>query len=119
MHTHFPQTQGAVLLLPSWCCVQVHALLAERLGMVTDADSRVDWAMAEALAFGTLLLHRWVWPARHVMQQQDHYNGRREPGCCAAPLHTLAARSSHKCVDRWMHIQPQHYVSCLASRVKM
>jgi hypothetical protein len=28
--------------------------------MVADADSRVDWAMAEALAIGTLLLHRWV-----------------------------------------------------------
>lgn len=38
--------------------MQVHALLADRLAMVADADSRVDWAMAEALAFGTLLLHR-------------------------------------------------------------
>lgn len=38
----------------------MHALLAERLEMVADADSRVDWAMAEALAFGTLLLHRWA-----------------------------------------------------------
>jgi hypothetical protein len=38
----------------------VAALLADRLAMVADADSRVDWAMAEALAIGTLLLHRWV-----------------------------------------------------------
>lgn len=42
--------------------MQVHALLAERLEMVADADSRVDWAMAEALAFGTLLLHRYDAP---------------------------------------------------------
>lgn len=37
----------------------MHALLASRLDMVAGADSRVDWAMAEALAFGTLLLHRY------------------------------------------------------------
>lgn len=47
--------QGQLLLV---CCAQIHALLADRLAMVADADSRVDWAMAEALAFGTLLLHR-------------------------------------------------------------
>jgi 2-oxoglutarate dehydrogenase complex dehydrogenase (E1) component-like enzyme len=41
-------------------CAQVAALLADRLAMVADADSRVDWAMAEALALGTLLLHRWA-----------------------------------------------------------
>jgi 2-oxoglutarate dehydrogenase complex dehydrogenase (E1) component-like enzyme len=37
----------------------VAALLAARRAMVTAADSRVDWAMAEALAFGTLMMHRW------------------------------------------------------------
>ena len=40
--------------------VQVHELLGARLNMVANADSRVDWAMAEALAIGTLLLHRCV-----------------------------------------------------------
>jgi 2-oxoglutarate dehydrogenase complex dehydrogenase (E1) component-like enzyme len=39
-------------------CPQVTQLLASRLSMVADADSRVDWAMAEQLAIGTLLLHR-------------------------------------------------------------
>lgn len=39
-------------------CMQVRALLDARREMVADADSRVDWAMAEALAVGTLLLHR-------------------------------------------------------------
>jgi 2-oxoglutarate dehydrogenase complex dehydrogenase (E1) component-like enzyme len=48
----------------SACALQVAALLADRLEMVADADSRVDWAMAEALAFGTLLLHRCV--GRHT-----------------------------------------------------
>lgn len=38
--------------------MQVEALLAARREMVSGADSRVDWAMAEALAVGTLLLHR-------------------------------------------------------------
>jgi 2-oxoglutarate dehydrogenase complex dehydrogenase (E1) component-like enzyme len=33
-------------------------LLAARKRMIERADSRVDWAMAEALAFGTLMLHR-------------------------------------------------------------
>jgi 2-oxoglutarate dehydrogenase complex dehydrogenase (E1) component-like enzyme len=37
---------------------QVRSLLADRRQMVATADSRVDWAMAEALAVGTLLLHR-------------------------------------------------------------
>jgi 2-oxoglutarate dehydrogenase complex dehydrogenase (E1) component-like enzyme len=43
------------------CCVlslQVVELLSARREMVSGADSRVDWAMAEALAVGTLLLHR-------------------------------------------------------------
>ncbi len=37
---------------------QVQALLAARAAMTRGEDSRVDWAMAEALAFGTLMLHR-------------------------------------------------------------
>lgn len=36
----------------------VAQLLDQRRTMVGTADSRVDWAMAEALAFGTLMLHR-------------------------------------------------------------
>ena len=31
--------------------------------MVETAAARVDWAMAEALAFGTLVLHRWSPPS--------------------------------------------------------
>jgi len=36
----------------------VQKLSEARRGMVEDAASRVDWAMGEALAFGTLMLHR-------------------------------------------------------------
>lgn len=36
---------------------EVAQLMSQRLAMVQSADSRVDFAMAEALAFGTLMLH--------------------------------------------------------------
>ncbi|KAK9810028.1 hypothetical protein WJX72_003602 [[Myrmecia] bisecta] len=40
----------------------VQRMLDSRRRMVQDENSRVDWAMAEALAFGTLMLHRGVRP---------------------------------------------------------
>jgi len=38
----------------------VQALLAARKASLADERGRVDWATAEALAFGTLMMHRWV-----------------------------------------------------------
>eukprot|EP00730_Choanoeca_flexa_P019684 TRINITY_DN9622_c0_g1_i1.p1 TRINITY_DN9622_c0_g1~~TRINITY_DN9622_c0_g1_i1.p1 ORF type:complete len:921 (+),score=201.80 TRINITY_DN9622_c0_g1_i1:302-2764(+) len=40
----------------------IKSLMSKRLKMVKSADSRVDWAMAEALAMGTLALHRDTGP---------------------------------------------------------
>lgn len=37
---------------------EVQKLLEKRMKMIEGADSRVDWGMGEALAFGTLVLHR-------------------------------------------------------------
>eukprot|EP00879_Flechtneria_rotunda_P017667 GHRR01018519.1.p1 GENE.GHRR01018519.1~~GHRR01018519.1.p1 ORF type:complete len:632 (+),score=225.54 GHRR01018519.1:2874-4769(+) len=50
----------AICTLPEGfnCHQDVATLLVARRDMVAHADSRVDWAMAEALAVGTLLLHR-------------------------------------------------------------
>jgi 2-oxoglutarate dehydrogenase complex dehydrogenase (E1) component-like enzyme len=37
---------------------EVQSLLSARRAMVESGSSRVDWAMAEVLAWGTLMLHR-------------------------------------------------------------
>lgn len=58
--------------------LQVVELLAARREMVCGADSRVDWAMAEALAVGTLLLHRCGWEAAAASIDCD--------GAAAAPI---------------------------------
>eukprot|EP01147_Barroeca_monosierra_P005480 gene5480-7180_t len=41
----------------------VRQLMKKRLSMVETAESRIDWAMAELLAFGSLTLHEDVGPA--------------------------------------------------------
>lgn len=41
--------------------------------MVNGSESRVDFAMAEALAFGTLLLHQGVAPPGVTLGQQEAY----------------------------------------------
>ncbi|EDQ88259.1 uncharacterized protein MONBRDRAFT_9233 [Monosiga brevicollis MX1] len=49
----------------------IQNMMRKRLKMVENANSRVDWAMAEALAIGTLSLHRDTGPAADIDQDVD------------------------------------------------
>lgn len=78
--------------------MQVAALLADRLAMVADADSRVDWAMAEALAIGTLLLHRCAGQAQLT----------RLPSSAAAALCTQAAAPNYCAISAFVESLCMH-----------
>lgn len=56
-------------------------------GMVEDKEGRVDFGMAEALAFGTLALHRGVRPPHAMLVAQQKSTGEE--------LRTQAQRGMH------------------------
>lgn len=84
--------------------MQVSAMLTARREMVSNADSRVDWAMAEALAIGTLLLHRQVNLSQHCCNA----------GCVQGAAHVCmqpwACTATMICLLTIAQVVPQYYV---------
>ena len=88
--------------------------------MVANRSARVDWAMAEALAFGTLMLHRGVRPPGYPTPQSLADPpllpaDRQPPGaevCCvrAGGSLQLAYKLQHK---MQVCTHPQMYINCV------
>lgn len=53
----------------TWPAFPPPQVLENRLEMVQDRESRVDWAMAEALALGSLALHQGPRPSARVTDE--------------------------------------------------